>query len=470
MYVDRLPPHDIAAEESVIGSILIDGDSLSRVASFIRPQDFYGEKNRWCFEAFLALFERSEAINQITVSHELSLHRSRGDEQENRLEEIGGSAYLSHLVMVVPTSVHIEYYARIVQRTSIMRQLIDVGGRISEIGLHESDADTDAALSRAEDLLFRIRAGRGSGDFVHIREVLDTYMEESAALHGPDAAHISPVATGFPGIDNLLGNGMQRSDMIVLAARPSLGKSTLAFNIARAAADSGNRVGIFSLEMSRDQIGMRLLASEANVDSYRIRIGLLSNDEESRLLDAIGVLSDLPVYIDDTPIQTIVDMRGKARRLQSERGLDLLIIDYLQLIGGGGRIDNRAQEMGEISRSIKGMARDLDIPVIACSQLSRAIEQRPNHRPLLSDLRESGSIEQDADVVAFIHREDVYVSREDWEKRNPTEPYPQNIAEIIFAKHRNGPTGEVPLYFRNDLVRFESLEANPVMEYAPSEA
>ena len=468
MYVDRLPPHDIAAEESVIGSILIDGDSLSRVASFLRPQDFYGEKNRWCFEAFLALFERSEAINQITVSHELSLHRSRGEE-ENRLEEIGGSAYLSHLVMVVPTSVHIEYYARIVQRTSIMRQLIDVGGRISEIGLHESDADTDAALSRAEDLLFRIRAGRGSGDFIHIREVLDTYMEESAALHGPDAAHISPVATGFPGIDNLLGNGMQRSDMIVLAARPSLGKSTLAFNIARAAATDGNRVGIFSLEMSRDQIGMRLLASEAEVDSYRIRIGLLSNDEESRLLDAIGVLSDLRVYIDDTPIQTIVDMRGKARRLQAERGLDLLIIDYLQLIGGGGRIDNRAQEMGEISRSIKGMARDLDIPVIACSQLSRAIEQRPNHSPLLSDLRESGSIEQDADVVAFIHREDVYVTREDWEKRNPTEPYPQNIAKIIFAKHRNGPIGEVPLYFRNDLVRFESLEATPSMEYAPSE-
>ena len=462
MYVDRLPPYDANAEESVIGSILIDGDSLNRVTSFLRPADFYGEKNRWCFDAFLALFNRGDAINQVTVAHELKL--------QERLEELGGSAYLSHLVMVVPTSVHIEYYARIVQRTSIMRQLIDVGGRISEIGLTESDVNTDLALSRAEDLLFQIRAGRGSGDFVHIREVLDAYMEESAALHGPDVAHISPVATGFPGIDNLLGNGMQRSDMIVLAARPSLGKSTLAFNIARAAADGGNRVGIFSLEMSRDQIGMRLLASEANVDSYRIRIGLLSNDEESRLLDAIGVLSDLPMFIDDTPIQTIVDMRGKARRLQSERGLDLLIIDYLQLIGGGGRIDNRAQEMGEISRSIKAMARDLDIPVIACSQLSRAIEQRPNHRPLLSDLRESGSIEQDADVVAFIHREDVYVSREDWEKRNPTDPYPQNIAQIIFAKHRNGPIGEVPLYFRNDLVRFESLETTPSMEYAPSEA
>ena len=460
MYAERLPPHDANAEESVIGSILIDGESLSRVTQFLRPNDFYGEKNRWCFEAFLALFERSEAINQVTVAHELSLR--------DRLEELGGGAYLSHLVMVVPTSVHIEYYARIVQRTSIMRQLIDVGGRIAGIG-YDGDADSDAALSRAEDLLFRIRAGRGSGDFVHIREVLDTYMEESTALHGPDVAHISPVPSGFQGIDNLLGNGMQRSDMIVLAARPSLGKSTLAFNIAGSAAVSGNAVGVFSLEMSRDQIGMRLLANEANVDSYRIRIGLLNSDEESRLLDAIGMLSDLPIYIDDTPIQTITDMRGKARRLQSERGLDLLIIDYLQLIGGGGNINNRAQEMGEISRSIKALARDLDIPVIACSQLSRAIEQRPNHRPMLSDLRESGSIEQDADVVAFIHREDVYVTREDWEKRNPTEPYPQNIAEIIFAKHRNGPVGTVPLYFRSDMVRFESLETTPAMEYAQHE-
>ena len=465
MYVDRLPPHDIDAEESVIGSILIDGNSLHSVTSYLRAEDFYGEKNRWCFEAFISLFERNggDGINQVTVANELHVRE--------RLEEIGGSAYLSHLVMVVPTSVHIEHYARIVKRTATMRRLIRVGESIVGIG-YDDAPEAESALRRAENLLLDISSERGSGDFVHIREVLDTYMEESAALHGPDAAHISPVATGFPGIDNLLGNGMQRSDMIVLAARPSLGKSTLAFNIARAAADSGNRVGIFSLEMSRDQIGMRLLASEANVDSYRIRIGLLSNDEESRLLDAIGVLSDLPIYIDDTPIQTIVDMRGKARRLQSERGLDLIIIDYLQLIGGGGRIDNRAQEMGEISRSIKAMARDLDIPVVACSQLSRAIEQRPNHRPLLSDLRESGSIEQDADVVAFIHREDAYVSREDWEKRNPTEPYPQNIAQIIFAKHRNGPIGEVPLYFRNDLVRFESLETTPAhaMEYAPSEA
>ena len=259
---------------------------------------------------------------------------------------------------------------------------------------------------------------------------------------------------------------MQRSDMIVLAARPSQGKSTLAFNVGRNAAGQGNTVGLFSLEMSRSQIGMRLLSSEADVDSYRMRLGLLNSNEDTRLLDAVGMLSDLPIYIDDSPIQTISEMRAKARRLQAERGLDLLIIDYLQLIGGNGRIDNRVQEMGEISRSIKGMARDLNIPVIACSQLSRAIEQRPNHRPLLSDLRESGSIEQDADIVAFIHRADTFVTREDWEKRNPTEPYPENTAEIIFAKHRNGPVGSVSLYFRKDLVRFESLETTQTMEYA----
>ena len=449
MYADRLPPHDAQAEESVIGFVLIDGDSLHKVSSLIRPTDFYGEKNRWCYEAFLGLAERGEAINQVTVSHELAL--------QERLDPLGGSAYLSHLVMVVPTSVHIEYYAGIVQRTSVMRQLIDAGGRIADIGYHESDSDTDLALSKAENTLFQIRSRRGSGAFLHIRNVLDTYMETNVAFT-PASVGLSPVQTGFQRIDELLGNGMQRSDMIVVAARPSLGKSTLAFNIARAAAESGNRVGIFSLEMSRDQIALRLLASEAGVDSYRVRIGLLTSDEETRLLNAIGALSDLPLYIDDTAIQTVADMRGKARQLQSEHGLDLLIIDYLQLIAGGGRIDNRVQEMGEISRSIKGMARDFDIPIVACSQLSRAIEQRPNHRPLLSDLRESGSIEQDADVVAFIHRDDVYMSREDWERRNPGRDYPENLAEIIFAKHRNGPVRTVKLYFQKDLMKFFDLE------------
>lgn len=460
MYAERLPPHDIDAEEAVIGSILIDGEAITRVTSFLKPSDFYGEKNRWCYEACLALFERGEAINQVTVAHELSLR--------DRLQELGGASFLSHLVAKVPTSVHAEYYARIVQRTSTMRQLIRAASDIAAIG-YQGAADTDTALRAAEEILFGIRSGRLSRDFVHIREILDTYMEESAAIHSAAERNLAPVPTGFTDMDKLLGGGLQRSDMVVVAARPSLGKSTLAFNIARHAAGAGFTVGIFSLEMSREQIGIRLLASEASVDSYRLRLGLLSESEERRLLDAIGMLSDLPIYIDDTPVQTIVEMRGKARRLQAEHGLDLLLVDYLQLIGGTGRTDNRVQEMGEISRSLKGLARDLDIPVLACSQLSRAVEQRPSHRPLLSDLRESGSIEQDADVVAFIYREDVYITREEWEKRNPSDPYPQNIAEIIVAKHRNGPVGTVPLYFRSDVSRFENttLESpSPSVEYA----
>jgi replicative DNA helicase len=450
VYAERLPPHDINAEESVIGSMLIDGEAITKVASFLKPADFYSEKNRWCYEACLALFERSEAINQVTVAHELSLNE--------RLEGVGGTAYLSHLVMKVPTSVHAEDYGRIVQRTSVMRQLIRVGGDIASIG-YEGGPDVEAAMSRAEEMLFRVRSGRSTRDFVHIREILDTYMEESAAAHGPDASgrYLAPVGSGFPDIDKLLGGGLQRSDLVILAARPSLGKSTLAFNVARYAAGQGLVVGIFSLEMSGEQIALRLLSGEAGVDNYRLRLGLLSESEERRLLDAIGMLSDLSLYIDDTPIQTVVEIRGKARRLQAERGVDLIIIDYLQLISGTGRTDNRVQEMGEISRSLKGLARDLDIPVLACSQLSRAVEQRPNHRPLLSDLRESGSIEQDADVVAFIYREDAYITREEWEKRNPSQQYPQNIAEIIFAKHRNGPLGTVPLYFRSEVARFESL-------------
>ncbi len=438
--------------------MLIDGDCFNSVASILKPEDCYSERNRWCYEACEALFSRSGAIDQVSVSNQLGL--------ENRLEAVGGPSYLGHLVMVVPTSVHVEHYAGIVQRTSTLRQLIDVGGRIAGIGYEDSD-DADEALTRAEELVFHIRSGRGSGDFVHIREVLDDYMRESLAIHGPDASHLAPIVSGFGEIDKLLGGGLQRSDLIVLAARPSLGKSTLAFNIARNAAGQGATVGVFSLEMSREQIGMRLIASEADVDSYRLRLGLLSEAEERRLLDSIGMLSDLAIYIDDSPFQSVVEMRAKSRRLHAERGLDLLIIDYLQLIGGNGRVDNRAQEMGEISRSIKGMARDLDIPILACSQLSRAVEQRPTHRPLLSDLRESGSIEQDADIVAFIYREDVYTTREDWEKRNPTAPYPQNIAELIFAKHRNGPLGTVPLFFRNNVVRFESLETTArSVEYA----
>ncbi|PZC42180.1 MAG: replicative DNA helicase [Chloroflexi bacterium] len=449
MYAERLLPHDADAEEAVIGAVLIDSTSLTQISSFLRPEDFYLSRTRSCYASFIALFDRGEAINQITVAHELSL--------KELLDDVGGSNYLGQLVTTVPTSAHIEHYARIVQTSAVMRQLISVAGDIATIG-YEGSSDSDVSLRDAEALLYGVRTTRATGDFQHIRTILDEYMEQTASIDFDDAS-LTPIQTGFPDLDKILGNGLSRSDLIVLAARPSLGKSSLAFNIARNAAEKQIRTGIFSLEMSAEQIGNRLLSAEAAVDSHRLRLGVLSESEERRVLDAIGLLSELPIYMDDTPIQGTVEIRGKARRLQAEKGLDLIIVDYMQLMANSNRrSDNRTQEMGEISRSLKGLARDLNVPVLALSQLSRASEHRPSHRPILSDLRESGSIEQDADVVAFIYREDHYTTREDWERREPSRPYPENIAEIIVAKHRNGPTGAVPLYFRKELVKFESLE------------
>ena len=449
VYTDRLLPHSVEAEESVIGALLIDNEAFPKITGIVTAEDFYVTKNRWCFEACLALFDRSEAINQVTVAEELVLRE--------RLEEIGGTSYLAHLVRTVPTTIHVEHYAGIVQRTSIMRRLIRTADEIAAIG-YEGDADADAALSKAEDMLYRVRTARSTRDFMHIREVLDQYMEETASLQAGHDIHLSPIATGFPDLDKLLGGGLQRSDLAIIAARPSLGKSTLAFNIARHAAEQLARVAVFSLEMSAEQIGIRLVASEANVNSHRMRVGILKPEEAQREHDAIGYLSELPIYIDETPFQRIVEMRSKITRLHNEEPIDLLIVDYIQLIAGSsGRSENRVMDMGEISRSLKSIARELDVPVLALSQLSRAPEQRLNHRPLLSDLRESGSIEQDADVVAFIYREDKYVTRDEWEKRRPSDPYPVNVAELIVAKHRNGPTGSVHLYFRDDVVRFESM-------------
>ena len=459
VYTDRLLPHSVEAEESVIGAVLIDPDTLPKITGIVAADDFYVTKNRWCFEACLALFDRSEAINQVTIAEELNL--------KERLEEIGGTSYLAHLVRTVPTTIHVEHYATIVQRTSIMRRLIRTADEIAAIG-YEGDADSEAALSKAEDLLYRVRTAQSTRDFVHIRQVLDQYMEEAASLQAGHDIHLSPIATGFPDLDKLLGGGLQRSDLIIVAARPSLGKSTLAFNIARYAAEQLARVAVFSLEMSAEQIGIRLVANEADVDSHKMRVGILRDEEVQREHDAIGYLSGLPIYIDETPFQRIVEMRSKITRLHNEEPIDLLIVDYIQLItGSSGRSENRVMDMGEISRSLKSIARELDIPVLALSQLSRAPEQRQNHRPILSDLRESGSIEQDADVVAFIYREDKHVTRVEWEKRRPSDPYPANIAELIVEKHRNGPTGSVHLYFRDDVVRFESMtRPNEAMEYA----
>lgn len=433
-----------------MASVLVDEAAILKVVHVLRPEDFYSMKARWVYEACLALYERSEPTNQVSVTHELGA--------KGRLQEVGDQAYLSYLIANLPTSVHAEHYGNIVLRASVMRQLIQAAGEIAALG-YEPAEDVEGALSKAENVLFRIRSHRRGGDFVHIRDVLDTYLEESAAAaHGPLAAGMAPIPTGFTDLDRLLG-GLQRSDMIVLAARPSLGKSTLALNVVRNAAGVGAVVAIFSLEMGREQVVLRLLASEAGVDTHRLRLGLYTEAEEKRIVDAVGVLSDLPIYIDDSPMISIVELRSKARRLQLERRVDLAVVDYMQLLRGpyDGRPENRVQEISEISRSLKGLARDLKVPVLAVSQLSRAVEMRPSHRPQLSDLRDSGSIEQDADVVAFIYRDDVYVTEEEWVRRFPDKAYPQNIAEIQVAKHRHGPLGMVNLYFNDKVSRFETM-------------
>ena len=454
MYNDRLPPQDAEAEDAVVGSLLIDSNAFLKVASFLKAEDFSSERSKLCYEACRDLFDRSEGINQVTVAHELG---TRGF-----LDTVGGPAFLSHLVSKVPTSVHIEHYARIVHRTATMRRLIDAAEGIADIG-YEAGPDVDAALTEAEDLLFRLRISKGERGFVALRDVLNQYLEEKQLLSTsrPDAPSFIP--TGFFVLDELLG-GLQRSDLVILAARPSLGKSSMALNVAHfAAKHAGAHVAIFSLEMGKEQLADRLMSSISKIDTYKLRqyrLGDHSEAEEAALMSAIGELSELPIWVDDTPLMGVVEMRSKARRLYIERGLDLIIVDYLQLMGGAGGYgsNNRVQEVSEISRSLKGIARDLDVPVIAVSQLSRAVEMRPSHRPQLSDLRDSGSIEQDADIVMFINREDMHYREEDWEKAFPDKPYPQGIAEIIVAKHRHGPIGTVQLYFDQKRTSFQNLK------------
>jgi replicative DNA helicase len=455
----KLPPHNVEAEEAVLGSLLVDPDSITETAIFLKPEAFYREKNLWVYEACLALYDRSEAINQITVAQELAT--------QGRLEAVGGAGFLSLLVERLPTSLHIEHYARIVHRLSVDRRLIAAAGQIAAIG-YEADADLDSALNKAEDALFRVRRGESPRDFMHIRRILEQYWEESsiagAGLEEP--GRLQHVDTGFPAVDELLG-GMQRSDMIILAARPSLGKSSLALGIARnAALEQGAQVAVFSLEMSKEQLVQRLLSMEAEVESKRVRLRQYTPLQERRVMDATGKLSGLPIYIDDSPASRVVEMRSKARRLHQERGIDLIIVDYLQLIRGDGRSENKVQEISDISRALKALAREMECPVLAVSQLSRAVEQRPSHQPMLSDLRESGSIEQDADVVMFIYRDDVYIKREDWDHMNPERPYPEGIANIIVAKHRNGPQGQRNLRFRQEITRFENCPVEAEIEQA----
>jgi len=456
---NRLPPHDLDAEEAIIGSLLIDGTAIYKIATLLSKSDFHHERNQWLYEACLGLYERNSAINQITVAQELS--------RRDRLEAVGGAALLSHLISVSPSPLDIEHYAQIVYRLSIMRGLIGAADQIARVG-YEAGPDVDTSLSRAEDILFRLRHGHGERDFVHIRQVLDKYFEvQPPEEEGGVREPIPYVLSNFVGLDEFLG-GFQRSDLVIIAGRPSMGKTSLGLSIARnVAVEQKACVALFSLEMARDSIVMRLLASESGVNSRRVRLGLHTEDEERRIMEATGVLSESAIFMDDSPQLRVVEMRSKARRLHFERGLDLIIVDYLQLMQGEGRGENRVQEISYISRSLKALARELNVPVIAVSQLSRAVEWRASHIPQLADLRESGSIEQDADVVMFVYRDEYYHTEEEWQLQHPDREYPREEADIIVSKNRNGPTGQIKLRFRRNLATFYNYEY-PVSSEEPT--
>jgi len=449
---EKLPPHDIEAEEAVLGSLLIDPDAILKIAASLKPEDFFSETNRAIYQACFSLYQRNEVINQITAAHELM--------RLDKLEQVGGAAFLSHLISSVPTSLHVEYYAQIVSNTAMMRRLISAAGQIEALG-YEASPDVEASLNKAEDILFQVRMRREPRDFIPIRDALGQYFDKGGPPTALREGELPYVLTGFAALDDRLG-GLQRSDLIVLGARPSLGKTSLALNIARnAAVNQKACVALCSLEMSRDAVVQRLLASESGVDSKRVRSGQFTEQDEVKIMQASGILSEAPIYIDDSPQLRVLDIRSKVRRLHFEHKIDLIVIDYLQLIQGDGKAETRVQEISKITRSLKTLARELNVPVLTVSQLSRAVEWRASHVPELADLRESGSIEQDADVVLFIYRDDMYFSVEDWSKLHDIEkePYPRGIADILIAKHRNGPPGQIKLRFLSKVVRFDNFEA-----------
>ena len=454
--LERLPPHDIEAEEAVLAALLVDPEAIAGVTSILGPTDFFRERNAWVYEAALDLWDRDESVNQITIAHEL--------DRKERLEEAGGQSFLGDIVRQLPTSVGVEFYARIVKRDSTYRGLINAATGILQLA-YEAPADLDSVLTRSEDLIQRLRGGENFRDFVHIGQILQAYLEEDA--EAAERRELASIEAGFNDLDHLLG-GLKRADLIIVGARPSVGKSSFALGIARnAAVNQGARVAFFSLEMSAEQLAVRLLAAESGVDGTRLRLGGQTELEERRIIRATGELAAAGIWFDDSPVLSVAELRSKVRRLNSAHGVDLVIVDYLQLMQSDAAMrgrENRVQEISYISRTLKGLARELNVPVIALAQLSRAIETRHPRTPLLSDLRDSGSIEQDADVVVFLSREELYTTREQWMNEHPDLPesaYPQGVAQVIVAKHRNGPTGAVDLRFRQRLAKFEDWALRP---------
>ena len=435
------PPQNIDAEASLIGSVLIDSDAITSIADIVKPADFFDKKHQRIFAAIMQLYEKRKPIDVLTLTNQL---------QENgELSEIGGASYLTELANMVPTATNVEHYAEIVKSKSVRRGLIQTTQELVNLGYDEAKPIQDI-IEEAEAKLFKVSQRHVSQDISSLESILSESFERLDELH-KDSGKIRGISTGFIDLDNVLA-GLQKSDLLILAARPSMGKSAFAMNIAHNVAVSEKKaVLFFSLEMSKEQLVDRLLADEAEIDAWKIRTGNLNDEDFEKLGQAMGTLSEAPMYIDDTPGISVMEMRTKARREAHQHELGLIIIDYLQLMSGGSRYatsDNRVQEISEISRGLKAIARELNVPVIALSQLSRTVEQRHPQIPQLSDLRESGSIEQDADVVMFIYREEYY---------NP-ETDRQHIADILIKKHRNGPTGKIELFFNHEQVAFRNLD------------
>ena len=437
---DRTPPHNIEAEQAVLGAIFLEQDALVTATEIITPRDFYRPAHQRIYQVMVEIGERGEPVDLVTVTAEL--------DNRKQLEDVGGVTYLTDLANAVPTAANIEYYCRIIEQKGVLRQLIRTATKIVTDGYNQSE-DLGNLLSDAEKNIMQISQKRTRGGFQHIKNVLMDAYERIETLSS-SKGDVTGLPTGYPDLDKMT-SGLQKSDLIILAARPSVGKTAFALNVAQnVAARAGKVVAIFSLEMAAAQLVMRMICAEGNIDAGKIRSGYLDDDDWRKLTMSIGTLSKAPIFIDDTPGITMSDIRSKCRRLEAEQGeIGLVLIDYLQLISGrAGGGDNRQQEVSEISRSLKLMARELHCPVIALSQLSRSVEQRQDKRPMLSDIRESGSIEQDADIVAFLYREDYY-DKETEEK---------NVIEVIIGKQRSGPTGTVKLAFLKEYNKFVSLE------------
>lgn len=440
--LERLPPHSDQAEEAVLGSLLIDPEAIFEVAHFLKPDAFYRERNRWVYEALLELYDKRQPIDLVTLQDTL--------QRNGRLEDVGGYAFLIDLVNAVPSSVNAPAYAQVVETAAVRRKLIRAAAQIAALAYEESTT-IESVLDRAEQTLFSISEQRTTRDLTPIRQIARDFMERMERLRElPD--ELVGIPTGFIDLDRLLG-GLNKSDLVIVAARPGMGKTSLMLRIALTAARRYTKgVAMFNLEMSGEQLLTRLLAVETEIDSQRIRRGKIYDTELELFYESIGRLSETRFFIDDTPGLSPHQMRTKCRRLFAEQQIDLVLIDYLQLMQADRSNNNRVQEISDITRGLKLLARELDVPVVAASQLSRAVESRGDKRPLLSDLRESGSIEQDADVVAFIYRDDYY-------NDNSDRP---NIAEINVAKHRNGPTGSVDLFWEGKLATFHNLARQDV--------